>query len=144
MTSQGQRLQGDSGSVVVEAAFLVVPLMLMMWAFIHFVGRSANAEASVREAAQRSARAATLRDLPVDAERDARAVAAKNLEDAGVVCTGGLNVSVDTTALAPGGQAAVTVTCVAQYSDLMGVGIPGSRTFVSRSVQVVDTYRSPS
>ena len=50
-------------------------------------------------------------------------------------------VSVDTTALRPGGQVLVRVSCTARLSDLALLGVPGSRTFTATSVEVVDRWR---
>lgn len=41
----------------------------------------------------------------------------------------------------PGGLVGVTVTCTAAMSDVALIGVPGSRTFSSRAVEVVDRYR---
>jgi hypothetical protein len=57
-----------------------------------------------------------------------------------VVCAD-LSTDVDTTALVPGGQVVVTVRCVADMADVALLGVPGQRTFVARSIEVVDTYR---
>ncbi len=53
-----------------------------------------------------------------------------------------LNVSVDTTNFAAGGQVAVTVTCEASFADIAMLAVPGSRTFDATAIEVIDTYRA--
>ena len=63
-----------------------------------------------------------------------------NLSQAGVPCVN-LTTVVDTTDFRPGGSVIVTVSCEASMADVTLLGVPGRRTFVAHSVEVIDTYR---
>ena len=71
----------------------------------------------------------------------AEATAATNIAAGGVACRR-LDVTVDTTAFAAGGQVAVTVSCQAGFGDIALLAVPGSRTFTATAVEVIDTYRA--
>ena len=53
-----------------------------------------------------------------------------------------LDVSVDTSDFAAGGQVAVTVSCQAAFADIAMLAVPGNRTFTSTAIEVIDTYRA--
>ena len=53
----------------------------------------------------------------------------------------GESVLVDTGNFRAGGTVTVTVRCVSSMHDVAFVGVPGTRTFTARSVEVIDTYR---
>lgn len=129
----------ERGSVAVETA-VVAPALVALLLLVVFAGRVAQAEGEVRRAASEAARAASLRQHAGDAEAEAQAVAAANLAASGVTCRT-FETVVDTTDFAPGGSVAVTVRCVASMRDVSLLGVPGSRTFVAQSVEVVDRYR---
>jgi hypothetical protein len=105
-----------------------------------FAGRVAHADGEVRRAAAEAARAASLRQSSEAAVEAARATAASNLDDSGFVCND-LTTTVDTSQFTAGGRVAVTVRCVADMSDVTLLGVPGTRVFESRSVEVIDRYR---
>lgn len=135
-----RRLRSDErGSVAVETA-VVAPALVALLLLVVFAGRVAQAEGDVRRAASEAARAASLRQHAEDAEAEAKTVAAANLSASGVAC-GTLETDVDTTDFAPGGTVTVTVRCTASMRDVSMLGVPGSRTFVAESVEVVDRYR---
>ena len=134
-----RRAHGERGSVAVEVAVLA-PALVMLLLLVVFAGRVAQADGDVRRAAAAAARAASMRQYPVDAESAAREAAAANLDASGVAC-GALDTAVDTTRFGAGGTVAVTVRCIASMADVSLLGVPGERTFVARSVAVVDRYR---
>ena len=138
-TSVGLRCRGDDGSVAVEVA-VIAPALLFLMLLVVFAGRVSEAEAEIDRAASEAARAASLRQHATDAAADAETVARENLSAAGVRCTT-LDVDVDTTNFHPGGRVGVTVVCNASMSDVTLLGVPGSRDFSSRAVEVVDRYR---
>lgn len=133
------RLDDERGSVAVEVAILA-PALVALLLLVVFAGRVSHAEAEVRRASSEAARAASLRQSPEAATVAAQETAASNLADSGFVCHD-LTTTVDTTSLAPGGSVAVTVRCMADMSDVTLLGVPGTRVFEARSVEVVDRYR---
>lgn len=133
------RAAGEEGSVAVEVAVLA-PALVALLLLVVFAGRVAQADGEVRRAASEAARAASLRQDPGAATEAARATAAANL-GAGRVPCGPLATTVDTSRFGAGGTVAVTVSCTASMRDVTLLGVPGTRTFVARSVEVVDRYR---
>ncbi|MGH9030546.1 MAG: TadE/TadG family type IV pilus assembly protein [Acidimicrobiia bacterium] len=129
----------DRGAVAVEVAVLA-PALVALMLLVVFAGRVSHADGEVRRAASEAARAASLRQSPEAAVEAARATAASNLADSGFVCDE-LTTSVDTAQLVAGGRVSVSVRCVADMSDVTMLGVPGTRTFESRSVEVIDRYR---
>jgi Flp pilus assembly protein TadG len=134
-----RRVRSEVGSVALETA-VIAPALVALLLLVVFAGRVSQAEAEVRRAASEGARAASLEYFPDAAESAAVARVEANLRENGVVC-GDLSTDVDTTALVPGGRVVVTVKCVADMADVALLGVPGQRTFVARSIEVVDTYR---
>lgn len=133
------RVRDQRGSVAVEVAILA-PALVALMLLVVFAGRVSYADGEVRRAAAEAARAASLRQSPEAAVVAAQDTAASNLADSGFVC-GELTTDVDTTQLVAGGRVSVTVRCVADMSDVTLLGVPGTRTFESRSVEVIDRYR---
>ena len=135
-----RRHRDESGSVAVEAA-VIAPALIALLLLVVFAGRVSHAGAEIRRAASEAARAASLEYLPDAAATAAQEAVEANLASTTVTCAE-LSTAVDTTALAPGGQVSVTVRCVADMSDLALIGVPGQRTFVATSIEVVDRYRA--
>lgn len=133
------RAGDDRGSVAVEVAVLA-PALVALMLLVVFAGRVSYADGEVRRAAAEAARAASLRQSPEAAVAAAQDTATSNLADSGFVCDE-LTTTVDTSQLVAGGQVSVSVRCVADMSDVTLLGVPGTRTFESRSVEVVDRYR---
>ena len=129
----------ERGSVAVEVAVLA-PALVALMLLVVFAGRVSEAEGEVRRAASQGARAASLQQNAAGAVDAATTVVNGNLADSGFVC-GALDVEVDTEQLQPGGSVVVVVRCTADMSDVALLGVPGSRTFVARAVEVVDRYR---
>lgn len=132
-------LRDDRGMAVVELA-LVAPVLLVFMFLVVFAGRVAAADADVRRAASEAARAASMRQEPSEAIDAARSTAQTNLSRSGVTCVE-LEVNVDVGELQAGGRVAVNVRCTASMRDVTFVGVPGTREFSARAVEVVDTYR---
>lgn len=130
---------GERGSVAVEVAVLA-PAFVALLLLVVFAGRVADADAQVQRASSEAARAASLRQSPLAATEAAADTAASNLEASGFICRD-LATGVDTTAFGPGGMVTVTVRCVADMQDVTLLGVPGQRTFVARSTEVIDRYR---
>ena len=134
-----RRLGSQHGSLAVEAA-LVAPVLLVLMLLVVYAGRAAQADADVRVAAARAARAASLTADATSALETAQATAAGNLATAGVVCSQ-LDTAVDTDQLQAGGLVTVTVACRVDNADLALLAVPGSRWSTSAATQVIDTYR---
>lgn len=139
MTTQPSRRRGDQGSIAVEVA-VVAPAFVFLLLLVVYAGRVSEADGDVHRAASEAARAASLRQHPVDAEHDAREVAAANLSAAGVKCNT-LTINVDTNHFTAGGSVAVTVSCDASMADVTLLGVPGTRAFQARAVEVIDRHR---
>jgi Flp pilus assembly protein TadG len=134
-----RRVAAEGGSVAVETA-IIAPALVALLLLVVFAGRVSQAEAEVRRAASEGARAASLEYFEDDATAAASGRVAANLQDNGVVCAE-LETDVDTSRLVPGGRVSVTVRCITDMADVALLGVPGKRTFVATSVEVIDRYR---
>jgi Flp pilus assembly protein TadG len=132
----------EAGTVTTEMAVITSFFLAGFLMFVVFAGRLAQAENEVRSAAHEAARAATLTGDPGTAVAEARAVAAANLEAAGLTCARGMQVAVDASGLQPGSYVSVTVTCTADFGDVTSLGVPGARTFAATATEIVDVHRS--
>jgi len=131
--------QGERGSVAVETA-VIAPALVALLLLVVFAGRVSHLDSAVQRAAAEGARAASLHDDPLVADEASSAAVAANLAANAVPCAH-LEVSTGTSDLRPGGSISVTVRCVADMTDVALLGVPGSRTFVATSHQVVDRFR---
>ena len=132
----------EPGMITTELAIVMFVWLLGCVALVVFAGRVAQAEGDVQSAAQEAARAATLVGTPGRADTVARQVAADNLTTSGVACTGSPLVEVDISDFTPGGYVTVTVTCTANFADIVYLNVPGSRDFESTATEIIDVYRS--
>lgn len=135
--AKGRR--AERGTIAVEVA-VIAPAFIFLMLLVVFAGKVSEANGNVERAASEAARAASLRQHPGDAAADAQETARQNLLRAGVPCLG-LTTSVDTSDFRPGGTVTVTVRCRASMADVSLIGVPGTRTFSARAVEVIDTYR---
>lgn len=138
-SSRADPAQRERGSVAVEMA-VVAPALVALMLLVVAAGRISGAEGDVRRATAAAARAASLRGDPRAAEQAALNTVAANLTESGVACNE-LRVDTAVDAFRAGGSVAVTVRCTASLRDVSLVGLPGSRTFSARSVEVIDRYR---
>ena len=134
------RLNDQRGAVSTELAVLT-PVLIGFMLLVVFAGRVAQVEGDVVNAAHEAARAASLTADPTSASHAAQTVATANIAEGTVACRN-LDVSVDTTGFAAGGQVAVTVTCHAAFADIAMLAVPGARTFSATAIEVIDTYRA--
>lgn len=135
-------MRSDRAAVSTELAVLT-PLLIAFMLLVVYAGRVVQTEADISHAAYVAARAASLTGGPAAAESAAGQAAAANITEGGVACRS-LTVTVDTTMFAAGGRVGVTVTCVASYADLSLLAVPGTRTFTSTAVEVIDFHRAPT
>jgi Flp pilus assembly protein TadG len=133
-------IRRQDGAVSTELAVLT-PLLIGFVLLVVFAGRVTQAQGDVANAAQEAARAASLTADPQAAEQAADATAAANLAEGTVGCRR-LDMTVDTSNFTAGGWVGVTVRCGADFSDLAMLAVPGSRTFESTAVEVIDAYRA--
>lgn len=130
----------DRGSAATEVA-VMAPLVVLLLVITAITGRGVTARMDVDSVAGAAARAASLARSPTAARHDALATAQANLGDGRVTCTT-LDVEVDTTRFAPGGQVTVTVTCVVRLTDLTaGAALPGNLTITAAATSGIDLWR---
>jgi Flp pilus assembly protein TadG len=133
-------MREEAGAVSTELAVLT-PLLIGFMLLVIFAGRVVQAEADVAHAAHEAARAASLRGEPQAAVAAAQETAAVNVVQGAVACRR-LEVAVDTTSFAAGGQVTVTVSCEATFADLALLAVPGSRIFTASATEVIDVHRA--
>lgn len=134
-----RRCGSERGVISVELVImapLIVGFVLALWG----AGRLSTARGQVDDAAYAAARAASLD--PTDAVGTGHSAAAAALASRGRSCAK-LSVSIDAAGLHPGGEVTAHVTCVADLSDLVGFGLPGSRLYKSTAVVPIEVYRRP-
>lgn len=132
-------MRRDDGSIAVETA-VAAPVLLVLMLLIVYAGRAAQADADVRSAAARAARAASTMADPTSATDVAEATAAANLGTAGVDCHS-LDTIVDTAQFRAGGTVTVTVRCQVANGDIALVAVPGTRWSMAASTQPIDLHR---
>lgn len=134
----GRRMD-DLGMAHVEVAIASVVLLVLM-GLVVFAGRTANLDTEVQVAAAAAARAASREATPSGATAAAQATAAANLDDASIACVD-LDVAVSAGTMAPGSTVSVSISCMADFSDLAVLAMPGQRSFHATAAEVVDSYR---
>lgn len=126
------------GSAALELCLLSPALLALLLLIVAF-GRVADAKATVEAAARDAARAASIRNSPDAARRDATEVTTAALASAGLGCRTS-SVLLDTSQLRPGGVVTATVSCTVDLSDLVEIGAPGARTIAATARSPVDRY----
>ena len=132
----------ERGAVSSEFAVVMTVFLTSFMLLVVFAGRVTQAGNDVQSAAHEAARAASLTNTPEAATTAATQTALANLTQAGLSCAHGTDVNVGTGDFQPGGTVTVTVSCTASFSDVAALAVPGSRTFSSTAVEVIDTYRA--
>jgi len=130
--------------VAVEIALLAPALVLVLGLLIAG-GRLWFARTTVVEAAQTSARAASLARAPGDASRAGGDAGRQSMTTAGLRCAASsVRVSTAAFAVPVGTPATVTsdVTCSVPLGDVFLPGIPGSIELTGRGSAALDTYRA--
>lgn len=129
----------DRGSVAVETA-VIAPALVVLVLLVVYAGRISHLDASVQRAASEASRAATLAGTPEGADQAATDAARANLERTSTPCAD-LTIEVDTTDFRPGGSVTATIRCGASMTDVALLGVPGTRTFIASSTEVIDRFR---
>jgi Flp pilus assembly protein TadG len=135
------RLRRDERGSVTAELVLLTPLLILMLLFVVALGRLSGARIEVNGAAAQAARAASIARDPATATAMAKQTATAALSSDHVTCAQ-LSVNTDTAQFQPGGSVAVTVTCTVSLGELTGLRLPASHSVTSRSVAVIDQYRS--
>lgn len=124
---------------------LLVPALVVVLGLLIAGGRLWFARTAVAEAAQTTARAASLARTPAAATTEGGAAGRASLATAGLRCTS-MSVRVDSAAFAvPVGTPATvrsTVSCSVSFGDLLLPGMAGSIALTSEGASALDTYRS--
>ena len=132
------------GSVAVEVA-LLAPALVLVLGLLVAGGRLWFARTTVVEAAQASARAASLARSPGEAAAVGTDAGRQSLATAGLRCAGA-SVQVSTAAFAVpvGTPATLTsdVACDVAFGDVFLPGLPGSIHLTGRGAAALDTYRA--
>lgn len=131
--------RGESGALSVEMVVLT-PVLVACILAIAGGARYVEARDQVSSAAMIAARAASLEAGPGTAGEAGRLAAVRALAERGRSCPR-LDVRVDNEAFVAGGSVSATVTCIADLSDLVGFGLPGSRSFSATAVVPIDSHR---
>jgi Flp pilus assembly protein TadG len=144
MTARDRRRSRDQrGSATVELT-LLVPALLLMLGLLVSGGRLWFARTTVNEAAQTSARAASLARSASQATAAGKEAGAQSMSTAGLRCTSSL-VTVSTAAFsAPAGTPATitsTIRCQVMLSELLP-GAPGAVQLTGNGAAALDTYRT--
>ncbi|GLU47476.1 TadE family protein [Nocardiopsis ansamitocini] len=129
----------DRGSAAVELT-VITPLLLMFAFLMILGGRVTGAGSTADEVAHAAARAASIEREPGQAEAAANQVAADTLATHGLKCAS-YSLELDHGGLQPGGAVTAALTCNVSFSDISGLGLPGSSTVRGESTVVIDTYR---
>jgi Flp pilus assembly protein TadG len=133
---------GDAGSSTAELA-VATPLLVMVLLFAVLCARLASTQMDLQAAAGSGARSASIARTQTAARADAERAARDTLAARGLTCRDAA-VSVEPGALRPGGAATVTVSCTVPFSDLLLLGVPGSRTVSATATSPIDRYRGVS
>ena len=122
--------------VVILTPALVGAIMLIATG-----ARYVDARGQTNHAAYAAARAASLTTNQEAAVVAGTNAAESSMADRGHACSQ-LTVNIDASHFTPGGSVRATVTCVADLSDLVGFGLPGSKTFHYTAVVPLEEHRS--
>lgn len=142
-TTRNARID-ERGAASVELVILV-PAVILMLALLIAGGRLWFARATVVEAAQSAARAASLERSSGAAHSAGTQAGNRVLATDGLTCAAD-SVAVDTSAfnVPVGTPATITasITCDVPFADLALPGMPGSITVRSQGAAALDTYRA--
>ncbi len=140
-SARGRR---ETGSVAVELA-LLAPALVLVLGLLVAGGRLWFARTTVVEAAQTSARAASLARGPGEASAVGAEAGRQSMTTAGLRCaTSSVRVSAAAFAVPVGTPATVTsdVSCSVPFGDVLLPGLPGSIDLTGHGSAALDTYRA--
>jgi Flp pilus assembly protein TadG len=128
----------DAGASTAEMA-LLTPLLIMLLLLVVLCGRLAAAQIDVDAAASSGARSGSIARSQGAAVAGAERTARESIAAQGVTCQS-TDVQVSTGGLRPGGAVTVTVSCRVRLSDLVLLGVPGSRVVESSATSPIDEW----
>jgi Flp pilus assembly protein TadG len=135
-------LTGDAGSATTELV-LITPLLLAFLLFVLLAGYLTDAKSDIVGASADAARAASLQNTEGAAREQARVAAQKTVQDEGINCRGGPQVTVDFIgSFGPGAIVHVTVTCTINSNSLTFFGLGRSSTLEEEAWEQIDAHRS--
>jgi hypothetical protein len=129
----------DTGSSSAELA-VATPLLVVILLFVVLCGRLVSAQMDLNAAASSGARSGSIARGDATARAEAERTALETLAARGVTCRQA-TVTVTTAGLRPGGSVTATVSCTVPLSDLLLLGVPGSRTVSATATSPVDDWR---
>jgi Flp pilus assembly protein TadG len=132
--------RNERGAMAIEVA-IVTPALVGAIMLIATGARYVDARGQVNQAAYAAARAASLTTNGEAAMQAGVKAAENSMADRGHACSH-MIVNIDAGHFAPGGSVRATVTCRADLSDLVGFGLPGSKTFSFTAVVPLEEHRS--
>jgi Flp pilus assembly protein TadG len=130
---------GDAGASSAELV-LATPLLVVILLFVVLCGRLVSAQMDLNAAASSGARSGSIARGEAAARAEAERTARQILAARGATCQQA-TVTVVTGGLHPGGAVTVTVSCSVPLSDLLLLGVPGSRTVSASATSPVDQWR---
>jgi Flp pilus assembly protein TadG len=136
-----RRARAEYGMATAEAV-LLMPLALVVLAFLVTAGRLSTTTADVTAASRDAARAASLAQTYEQAVADATATAAASLAQQNVTCRDLAVRGGDPSTFVAGGEVTIAVACHVKLTDVALPGIPGTRAISSSSTEVIDRFRS--
>jgi Flp pilus assembly protein TadG len=131
---------GDTGASTAELV-LLTPLLVTILLFVVLCGRLVAAQLDLDAAAGSAARAASLARTDTSAHTQADNAAHDTLTTRNLTCRH-TTTTVATGGLHPGGVVTVTVSCTVPLSDLLRLGVPGTRTLTATATSPVDRWRA--
>lgn len=131
--------RNENGALSLEMV-LLTPVVVGCILTIAGGARYVESASQVGAASAIAARAASLESGPEAAAAAGRTAARQALTDRGAACVD-LEVDVDVSRFRSGGAVTATVTCRADLSDVVGFGLPGSKTFTDSAVAPLDRHR---
>jgi Flp pilus assembly protein TadG len=129
----------DAGSSTAEVT-LLAPLLVAVLLFVVLCGRLVAVQLDVDAAASGAARTGSIARTESAARAQAERTARDTLAGRGLACSDAA-VSVSTGGLRAGGAVTVTVSCRVPLSDLVLLGVPGSRVVSATATSPIDQWR---
>lgn len=119
---------------------VLVPVLLVVMAFINGAGTLGGARADLDDAAWEAARAASLTRSSPDADAAARQAIDRRLAGERWTCDN-RTVTIDVSRFQPGGSVAVDLSCGLRLSQSF-LFVPGSAQLRSRAVEPLESFRA--
>lgn len=132
--------RGERGAMALEVV-IITPVLVGAIMMIAAGARYVDARGQTSNAAYSAARAASLTTDQEAAVQVGTNAAKDSMSQRGLACTD-LEVKIDAGDFVPGGSVRATVSCVADLENLVGINLPGSKTFTFTAVVPLEEHRS--